>query len=139
MYNHLSKLRVLNEEFYLTHVHKPNPVIYTLLGVSEKTILHKPIVGVLTDDGLKTSIINIFKEGSYLTDLAELANNMDIRIIIHTTEGILLADMVDIKDIYACYKEACEEAGFRTPPPLIERVNESLISFPFNPKNNLKS
>ena len=45
MHNHLSKLRVLDEELYLTHVHIPNPVIYTLLGVSKNTILHKPVVG----------------------------------------------------------------------------------------------
>ena len=135
MHNHLSKLRVINEELYLTHVHSSNPVIYTLLGVSKGNIMHKPVAGVLTDDGLKTSIIALFKEGSYLIDLAKSAIDMDFRIIIHTIDGILLADMANIKDIYACYKEACEEAGFGTPPPLIERVNKPLTSFPFNPKN----
>jgi len=136
MHNHLSKLRVFDEELYLTHVHKPsNPVIYTILGVSKETIMHKAKVGALTDEGIEMAIFLLLKEGKYLIDLAESAKYMEFRIVIHTFDGILLADMTNIKDIYACYKEVCEENGFGTPPPLIEKVNKPLTSFPFNPKN----
>lgn len=133
MHNHLSKLRVSNQELYSKHLKGHLPIIYTLLGVCKENTIHKAKVGALTDEGIEIATLLLLKEGQYLIDLAKAAKDFDFKIFIHTFDGTLLADMSDIKDIYACYKEAYEEVGFGTPSPLIERANKP--TSPFNPKN----
>lgn len=139
------RIQILNQEIYQITKDKDLPVVVSLMGypISEDApgIMHKAVTGKINPEDFLISMMKLFseysKKGMYLYDIASMSTELELRVIIHSTDGFLIGHIIDIQDIWNLLSEVCAKYSLPQPPPL-KREHHRVISLPFNP-NNTKS
>lgn len=142
----LNKIRIINKEALDEVLSKEEPMIFTLLALPKNpdgyiNLLHKTLIASLrSEDEFIMGVTLLFKEGSGMINPAEIPS-MNLRIIFHNLDGILIGDMVEPKYIYDTVCEGCKQCDIPAPPPMITpKVESQIIPMPFNPNpKSLKS
>lgn len=142
----LNKIRIINQAALQNSNDNREPVIFTLLGLPREPdgtviLMHKSVLGSLNSDmEIITGVTRLFIEGHSMINPAEVTL-INCRIVFHNTEGILIGDINEAKDIYDILIKGCRNLGLPAPPPMITpKVESQIIPMPFNPNpKSLKS